>query len=432
MRLRELQGAFAALTWVAGLGTLSAIDSKKVEVAVDAVGTAETRERAVIDACRLAVAKVHGTRVLGHMSNTDFSTVKLDVGLDEKGEKSALRLEGGVYGTRDNTGISFDGYLLRFEIKKEEKLENGRWAVSIQATVLGNAPDRFEGKEAIVLPSIKAIAKGLVGKGAPPEAVESIARALHRWAGETFSNHPNFVLLEREDEGALDSELNRAASSRSATIEKSKLRREKTADIVVEIRCEPLVVEQQEVRFNLAPTLNKAQVRLNGSVRLLDTSTKGEICRSSFSVENPKPATAPDSATAAVSKAVSEVEKGLQPALRSLRFDVFSKLGMTNIVFGEGGLWVLGGSIDPSLLQPGDQVSLWTGEGAATTKVAESVLTLTSGRLAFADASVKFNKGEAFALRLTKSVTVGTSAPTELAPPSATPQKSLKDKLKFD
>ena len=433
MKFNEFRSALLALAWVGSIGSAFAIDSKKVEVQVDAVGTAETRERAVVDACRLAVAKVHGTRVLGHMSNTDFSTVKLDVGVNEKGDKSSLKLEGGAYATRDNTGISFDGYLLRFEIKKEEKLKNGRWSIDIQATVLGNAPDRFEGKEAVVLPSVKRIAKGLVGKGAPPEAVEAIARSLHRWVGETFSNHPNFVLLEREDEGALDSELQRAAGDNSAVREKSKLRSEKTADIVVEIRCEPLVVEQQEIKFNLAPTLNKAQVRLNGSIRLLDVSTKGEICRSSFSVENPKPATAPDSAAAAVSKAVNEVEKNLQPALRSLRFDVFSKLGMANVIFGEEGLWVLGGSLDPNLLQAGDQVSLWKGEGAAMSKVAESLLVLNSGRLAFADASVRFNKGESFALRLSQSVT-STTTPAQSEPSAApsAPQKFLKDRLKFD
>ena len=435
MNTKYLKTAAVWLALAASGITVHAVDSKKVEVNVEATGTAETRERAVVDACRLAVAKVHGTRVLGHMSNTDFSTVKLDAAGTEKGEKFSLKLEGGVYSTRDNTGISFDGYLLRFEIKKEEKQKNGRWAVQISATVLGTAPDRFDGKEAVVLPSVNRIAAGLGGKGAPADVVESVARAFHRWVGETFSNHPNFVLLEREDEGALNAELERAAGGNSAVKEKSKLKAEKTADIVVEIRCEPLVVEQPEPTTfsNGAPSINRARIRLNGTVRLLDVSTKGEICRSAFSVENPKVVTAPGSAAEALKKAVAEIEQNLQPTLRTLRFDIFSKLGMANIVFGEGGLWVLGGSLDPDLLQPGDKISLWKGEGTAMSKVAESALTSNSGKLAFADASIKFQKGEAFAVRISQA-TVATAAPAKSVAPdaSAPPQKSLKDRLNFD
>jgi hypothetical protein len=166
---------------------------------------------------------------------------------------------------------------------------------------------------------------------------------------------------------------------------------------------------------------------------LLDVSTKGEICRSAFTVENPKVVTAPGSAAEALKKAVAEIEQNLQPTLRTLRFDIFSKLGMANIVFGEGGLWVLGGSLDPDLLQPGDKISLWKGEGTAMSRVAESVLTSNSGKLAFADASIKFQKGEAFAVRISQA-TVATAAPAKSAAPdaSAPPQKSLKDRLKFD
>lgn len=430
MKHRSLASLLGAVLAFSSMHPVRAIDSKKLEVSVEATGTGETRERALIDACRLAVAKVHGTRVLGHMSNTDSSTFKLDAVGSDKGDKSSLRLEGGVYSTRDNTAISFDGYLLRFEIKKEEKQKSSRWMVQILATVLGSTPDRFEGKEAVTLPAVSRIAETLRGPGTPPEAVESIARALHRWAGETFSNHPNFVLLEREDESAIDSELQRAASESSAVKEKSKLKGQKVADIIVEIRAEPLVVEQQEVRFNAAPTLHKAQIKLRGSVRLLDTTTKGEICRSVFAVESAKPATAPDSAKAALSKALAEVEESLKASLRPLRFDLFSKLGMANIVFGEGGLWVLGGSLDPDLLQPGDKVSLWKGEGSAMSKVAESVLASSGGRLVFEDSSVKFEKGEAFTVRISQTAAPASPAPSQNK--SSPPQKSLKDRLNFD
>jgi hypothetical protein len=429
LRVLSVLCAFACSS-LAALG----VDAKKVEVLVDSTGTAETRDRAVVDACRLAVAKVHGTRVLGHMSNTSAATGKFDQSGNVGDTKFSLKQEGGVYSTVDNTGLSFDGYLLRFEIKKEEKQKNGRWSVQIAATVLGTAPDRFAGKEAVVLPSLERIAKGLSGR-APAESVESMARTLHLWVADTFSNHPNFVILEREREDVLDGELRRSASDNSAVREKSKLKSEKTADIVVEIECEPLVVEHQVIKFDAAPSLNKVQVRLHGAVVLKDVATKGQICRTTFSLQSPKPATAPDSLEAALNKAVSEIEKNLQATLRSVQFDLFSKLGMANIVFGEKGLWVLGGSLDPELLQAGDKISLWRGEGSAATKVAESVLSSDGGRLVFADASIQFAKGEAFAVRLSQasvsSSKFSASTPDATEPPAA-PQKSLKDRLKFD
>lgn len=415
-------------------GGVQGADKKKLEVEVEAIGTAEIRDRAVIDACRMAVAKVHGTRVLGHMSNTDYATVKLDAAGSRNDDKAALWLEGGVYGVRDNTGLSFDGYLLRFEIKGEEKQPDGRWAVKVLATVLGTAPDRFEGREAVVLPSVELISRQLGGKGASPEMVESVARVFHRWLGDCFSNHPNFVILEREDESTLNSELARSASERSAVKEKSKLKAEKTADISVEVRCEPLVVEAQTTNFKLAPSLNKARLKLIGSVKLLDVSTKGEIGRASFRVENLKPSIAAGSLEVAMKRANDGFERELAIALRPLKFDLFSKLGMVNIVFGENGLWTIGGgfALDSEFLQPGDRVSLWQGEGSSLAAIGESEILIESGRLSFSNPALKFAKGAAFSLRLSRA-TSSVSVERKVSESSTeAPKPSLRERIKFD
>jgi hypothetical protein len=431
--------ALIAFVSVAICGSALAVDSKKIEVQVEATGTADIRDRAVVDACRLAVAKVHGSRVLGHMSNTDYGTFKIDAAGARNDEKASVWVEGGVYGVRDNSALSFDGHLLRWEIQNEQKQPDGRWAVKILATVLGTAPDRFEGREAVALTPLPVLVSQLKGKGASGDTVEEVARIFHRWLGEVFSNHPNFVILEREDESLANAELARSASARSAIKEKSKLGAEKTADITVEIRCEPLVVETQVIPFNSAPSLNKAKMSLQGTIRMIDVSTKGEIGRVPFKVENPKPTNAPGSLELAVKKAVSEFEKELKGALRPLKFDLFSKLGVVNIVFGENGVWSLAGGLanDEDFLRQGDRVSLWLGEGSNATKVGESLISLDAGRFAFVDTSLKFGRGEAFSVRLSKAAEIlerkalveKVSAATE---PSEAPKKSLKERLKFD
>jgi hypothetical protein len=102
-------------------------------------------------------------------------------------------------------------------------------------------------------------------------------------------------------------------------------------------------------------------------------------------------------------------------------------------------VWSLAGALaaDEDFLRQGDRVSLWTGEGANATKVGESLISSDAGRFIFADTSLKFGRGEAFSVRLSKAAEILekralTEKVTISAEPSEAPKKSLKDRLKFD
>jgi hypothetical protein len=405
------------------------------EVKVDATGTAETREGALIDACRLAVAKVHGSRVIGRMANQDFSGLKLDAAGKKGSEKSSVALNARTYDIADNTAMSFDGLLLRYEVKKEDKNREGRWSVHILADVLNALPDKFAGRQAVVLPSLERITKSLSSGNAGPKMVGEVAQELSRVLASTFSNHPQFVLLERESEDVLNEELSRAASGNSAVKEQSKLKSEKTADIVVEVKSEPLEVRVNTTRFESTPPLQKVQIRLSGSIRLLDVATKGEICRTPFEAGNLKPVTSAGDENAAVMKALGEFKASLNGSLRAAKCDLLAKLGVTNLVAGPSGAWVVGGGLDAQLLQTGDTISLWRGEGASLSKIGESTITVESSGVFLDNKAFKATQGEVFSFRMDSVQTrFSNSVPAGFkegeAPASTKP--SLKERLKFD
>ena len=403
------------------------------EVKVEATGTAETREGALIDACRLAVAKVHGTRVIGRMANKDFSGLKLDAAGSKAGIKANVTANVRTYDIADNTAMSFDGLLLRFEVKKEDKNREGRWSVQILADVLNALPDKFAGRQAVVLPSVQRIAKSLSSGDAGPKMVAEVAQELSRALSTTFSNHPQFVLLERESEDAVDAELNRAASGNSAVKEQSKLKSEKVADIVVEVKSEPLKIVVNTTRFESTPPLQKVQIQLRGSIRLIDVATKGEICRTPFEAGNAKPVNSVGDPESAVIKALGEFKQTLDASLRSAKCDLLAKLGITNLVAGRSGDWIVGGGLDPQLLQTGDKISLWKGEGTGMTKVGESTITVESTSLVLDNKSFKATQGEVYSFRMDSTQTRTTLKEGSKDSESSAPAKpSLKDRLKFD
>ena len=409
--------------------------SKPGEVKVEATGSSESRDGAVIDACRLAVSKVHGTRIVGRMGNRDSKGVKADV----KGNKGlvdfSLNANVRTYEVADNTQMSFDGLLLRFEVKKEEKTKDGRWVVQISADVLNALPDKFAGRQSVVLPSASKIAKSLSSGNASAALVSEIARELSNALGTTFSNHPQFVLLEREAEDAVDAELARAASGDAAVKEQSKLQAQKTADIVVEVKGEPLSIQVEPVIFENTPPLQKVQVQLKGTIRLIDVPTKGEICRTSFEAGNLKPVTSVGSADAAVAKALVDFKATLDASLRLVKCDLLAKLGVTNLVLGQGGEWILGGGLDASLLRTGDQLSLWKGAGSSMTKITEGSIVVESNKLRFESLPVKMTQGEVYSFRIDSSQARSTSVSRQSirdASEPTTQKPSLKDRLKFE
>jgi len=403
------------------------------EVKVNATGTAETREGALIDACRLAVAKVHGTRVVGRMANKDYSGFKLDAAGAKGSTKENVSANVRTYDIADNTAMSFDGLLLRFEVKKEDKNREGRWSVEILADVLNTLPDKFAGRQAVVLPSVERIAKSLSSGDAGPKVVSEVAQELSRALSTTFSNHPQFVLLERESEDAVNAELSRAASGDAAVKEQSKLKSEKVADIVVEVKSEPLQIQVSTTRFESTPPLQKVQIQMRGNIRLIDVATKGEICRTPFEAGNAKPVTSAGDENAAILKALGEFKRTLNDSLRAAKCDLLAKLGITNLVAGRGGDWIVGGGLDTQLLQTGDKISLWKGEGTGMTKVGESTITVESSALILDNKSLKATQGEVYSFRMDSTQTRTTvKEGSRESNTSAPAGPSLKDRLKFD
>lgn len=400
----------------------------KGEVKVESVGTSETRDGALIDACRLAVAKVHGTRIMGRMSNKDYSGTVANSSGTKAAEDYKFNSDTKSFGVRDNTTMSFGGLLLRFEIKKEGKSAQGRWEVEIVADVLNTLPDRFAGKQAVVLPPLARLEATLrqgTLNGIDPDP---IARDLLREVTAVFANHPQFVLLERQSEDLVNAELARAAGGNSAVKEQSKLRSEKVADIIAEIQTEPLQVDVQNIRFESTPNLFKASIQLRGHVRLIDVATKGELCRVPFEAKTSKPFAAAGNAKAATNGASEEIRSSLANSLRLLKCELLSQLGVANVVVLPDGRLELVGGGDISLLRSGDTITLWTTTNAASSKVGQTLIQIDGSTIAVANTSLRINNGSAYSFKVTPE---RTAPPEPVSEPVSAPKPSLKDRIGF-
>ncbi len=282
---------------------------------------------------------------------------------------------------------------------------------------------------------MERIAKSLSSGNAGPQIVNEVAQELSRALSTTFSNHPQFVLLERESEDAIDAELNRAGAKNSAVREQSKLKSEKVADIVVEVKSEPLQILINTTKFESTPSLQKVQIQLRGTIRLLDVATKGEICRTLFEAGNSKPVPSAGDENSAVLKALSEFKATLDGSLRSAKCDLLAKLGVANLIAGPSGDWILGGGLDPLLFQTGDRISIWKGDGPSALKVGETTVTVESTSLVLDTKVVKATPGEVYSFRVESAQTRVKSSVRESTKDgeSTAPAKpSLKDRLKFD
>jgi hypothetical protein len=412
------------------LGVLTGAEPAKGYVQVTATGSAETRDSALIDACRLAVAKVHGTRIIGVMSNRNSEGFKIDANGKSGGKDGSLSIFGRTTSVGDNTSMTFGGLLLRYEVVKEEKEagSTGRWKVQIKGDVLNALPDKFAGRQAVVLPRIERIAKSLAAPNASPELVKDVALALQMAVRNTFANHPQFVILERENEDVLNEELERASGANAAVMEQSKLKGEKVADIVVEVQSQPIKVSVNTTTFENTPSLQKVQIQISGLIRLLDVASKGEICSVSFEAKNPKPISSAGDIQPAVAKAFDDLKANLDNSLRTAKCNLLGRLGLANLVFTKAGSFALSGGIDPNLLVNGDKISLWKGEGVISSKVTEGVINLNGASLNVENLSVAFAEGDAITFRIE-------STPVAVLPKNENEQPktpSLKDKIKFD
>ena len=409
-------------------------DPPNESVQVTATGSAETRDSALIDACRLAVAKVHGTRILGVMSNRNSDGIKIDASGNHGSTNSALSVFGRTTDVADNTSMTFGGLLLKYEVVNEQKESGptGRWKMQIKGDVLNTIPDRFAGRQAVVIPSVDRILSKLKSSDLSRDNLENLATKLHDSVRDIFANNPQFVLLERENEDVINQELNRAQGSNAAVTEQSKLQGEKAADIVVEILPNPIKVESKTFTFENTPSLQKAKISVSGLIKLLDVSTKGEIGSTKFDVANPKLVSAAGDKSNAISKAMSELDEQFPSSMRIAKRNILTSLGLANVLFTTSNDFAFTGGFDPVLVLDGDKITLWKDEGGRKSKVFEGPITLSSNNFTIQGAALPIKElkaGDAFTFTIVDAVD---SNKTTENSGNGEKKQSLKDKVNFD
>ena len=410
-------------------------ETPKGYVEVTATGSAETRDSALIDACRLAIAKVHGTRILGVMANRNSEGLKIDAAGHQGSTDASFSVFGRTTDVGDNTSMTFGGLLLRYEVLNEEKDNGptGRWKIQIKGDVLNTIPDKFAGRQAVVLPSVDRILSKMNSPDLSPEISESLARKLHDSVRDIFANHPQFVLLERENEDILNEELNRAQGSNSAVKEQSKLQGEKVADIVVEILPNPSKVEVKTFTFENTPPLQKVKVKVSGLIKLLDLSTKGEIGSTRFEAANPKSVSAAGDVNNAVAKAVNELSDGFDDSMRVAKRNILSSLGLANVLFTTAGEFAFAGGFDSRLVSNGERVVVWKEESGAKTKVREGEIDLVASGFNFqgtTDDNKSLKPGDAFSFTVVDAPKPKLSEENQKQKDPNKPK--LKDNFDFD
>ncbi len=289
-------------------------------VKVSQVGTAKTRDGALIDACRLAVSQVHGTRVVGSIEKTNkmLSLKAQGKGSPQDDEKSGeLQVEIGRE-VADQTSMSFGGLLTRYKVRAEHPPANAddMWQMTIDADVLTTIPDRFEGRIAVTVPSDTFLKRSINASPEQKEFVHSLRGSIEDW----FANSPSFVLLERNAsaESLLDSELDRASKAGASRTEQSKLGMQKTADVVVLVESTGVSLKKSSTSFKRVKTQAytcRGSIRL--TFKLVDGASKGEIGRDTIEVAAKATARTPDAAS--------------EECLEALAKEVEAKIGLTGL-----------------------------------------------------------------------------------------------------
>ncbi|MEI6349720.1 MAG: hypothetical protein WCP06_01280 [Verrucomicrobiota bacterium] len=414
------------------LPPILAEDGNSGQIKMDSVGTGETRDAALIDACRLAVAKVHGTRIAGKLINHGSAGFKVATSSDHGLlDKTTGKTEVETFATSDNTSMTFDGLLPRYSVDSEQKTQDDRWSVKITADVLKTLPDRFAGRQAVVIPTVDSIEESIRKASGDTHGVgvREIASFITKGLSEAFANHPQFVILERDSEDAVNGELARAESSDAAVRERSKLQGQKTADLVLEFQSDPLVVDVQTTTFSNTPPLQKICMRFTANVRLIDVTTKGEVCRSQVEVVNDKPTITAGAVTDAVQTATTNFNHALQRSIRVMKCDMLSKLGMTNLVVtADGGLEYLGG-LNGGLLETGDSVTLWKTVFNKQVRLFETTVRV-EGNSIRPEISAPLTTGEVISFRMTSARSNENNSKAD-ATKSRPPKQSLKESLGF-
>ena len=302
-----------ALALVSAVCSFSALSHAQEGPAVEVVtvtGSAETRDGALVDSCRLALAKVHGGRVAGMLLKTN--------------EKSLVFHE-----TRDQTALTFGGLITKYSIIKEQQPDSTKklWSIEIQASVRRAFPDRFAGRVMVRTPSGDELQQA----GMNAEIAKNTAGAISGW----FANCKQYALLERSQEGAIDEELNRAASEDSAVREKSKLSSQKAADIVIVIEEGNLELSERSTNFkNLSRQSHTCTASVNMVVKVIDVMTKGEIGRETVVASAKKSTTSNQDSK---SQAISELGAAISDCLSNLGVKIHAHLDTARIKVASDG-----------------------------------------------------------------------------------------------
>jgi hypothetical protein len=289
---------------------LAKANEEPVVERVSVTGTAETRDGALIDACRLAIAKVHGSRVVGVLFKTN--------------EKSR-----GFKETRDLTALSFDGILTKYEIKNESQpgLTRKLWSIEIEASVLRSFPDRFAGRVMVRTPTNA----DLIRSGMDQGISQNVSKGISQW----FANSKQFALLEREQEQMIDDELGRAATDDASAREKSRLSGQKIADIVILTEGGVLTFTEHSTSFkNISRQSHTCTAQTNLTIKVIDVMTKGEIGREELVISVKKSS---GDAQESRMKALGALGDALQENLSGMGLQILSHLECTKLKVDQDG-----------------------------------------------------------------------------------------------
>jgi hypothetical protein len=320
-------------------GILAASDAPAV-AKVRVTGSGETRDGALVDACRLAVAQVHGSRVVGTLVKTNEKAGELRA--DADGKSITIAPVGQFVETRDQTALSFGGLLVKYALVSQTptKDDNPLWQIVIDADVLKAIPDRFEGRVMVVTPTTAS----LQAKMGEASFAKKLAHSIDGW----FANSLQFALLERNDETAVDGELDRAGSNTAAIAEKSKLNAAKVADVVIGVEGGELTFTERSTSFKTTSRQSHTcEVSTTLTFKALDVATKGELGRAVVELSGVKSATDPRVSKAMAIKALSD---NLHKQLPVVGMQMMYHLDATRLsVAADGSLSVITPSKDTSL-----------------------------------------------------------------------------------
>lgn len=347
---------------------------------VHSTGSAETRDAALVDACRLAVAQVHGGLISGGLVKTMVENEK-----DHKTQE-----------THDLTLLTFQGLLLGYKVIEEYPPASAGelWKTSIVADVLTAMPDRFAGKTAVVLPTPQSLSYRNGNSETLREWNQEVCQTITSW----FSNNPQFVILDRTTESAINAELVRSSSSNSSVGERSKLQAEKSADVVITLEGGDISFTERSTQFKHAGSLHRATAKSRFVIKALDVSTKGEIGRTTLNLTSELKSAR--SKSQARLEAVEDLKNQLSQKLPPRGVQLLHTLDSARLKVDENGNITLLSPTDFSILRNVKQIQLWRQSKESTSTESAGVFNFDPNTFTVESSSSTFKQDEIFSFSI--------------------------------